>query len=111
VVTLDKYLIPNGAKYSCSLLFTPVNINDTGVGSVVAEPLSFEVKDGALVCIGNIAAGAELAIYNMGGVRLSSTVAGDACDCVSMPISGMPHGSYVVLVKNDGRTIVYKVVL
>ena len=111
VVTLDKYLIPNGAKYNCSLLFTPVNTNDTGIGSVAAEKLSFEVKDGTLVCSGNIAAGAELAIYNMGGIRLSSTVIGYACGSVSMPVSGIPHGSYVVLVKNAGKTTVYKVVL
>ena len=111
VVTLDKYLIPNGAKYNCSLLFTPINTNDTGIDKTIAEAISFEVKEGSLICNGNIAAGAELSIYNMGGVRLSSTVTGDACKSISMPISGIPHGSYVVLVKNGDRRTVYKVVL
>ena len=37
VVTLDKYLIKNGAKYNCSLLFTPVTDIDTGISEVKDE--------------------------------------------------------------------------
>ena len=37
VETLDKYLIKNGAKYDCSLLFTPVTDIDTGISEVKDE--------------------------------------------------------------------------
>ncbi|MBO5787082.1 MAG: DUF4981 domain-containing protein [Bacteroidaceae bacterium] len=37
VVTLDKYLIKNGAKYNCSLLFTPVMDTKTGISEVKGE--------------------------------------------------------------------------
>lgn len=111
VVTLDKYLIPNGAKYSCSLLFTPVNTNETGVEATVAETVSFEVKDGSLFCYGNIADGAELAIYNMGGVKVSSTTLSSSVSVAVLNAAGLPHGSYVVVVNNGGNRAVYKVVL
>ncbi len=37
VVTLDKYLIKNGAKYNCSLLFTPVINIESGIEEVEDE--------------------------------------------------------------------------
>ena len=37
VVTLDKYLINNGAKYNCSLLFTPVMDIETGIEEVIDD--------------------------------------------------------------------------
>lgn len=37
VVTLDKYLIPQGGEYNCSLLFTPVTDIDTGISEVKDE--------------------------------------------------------------------------
>ena len=37
VVTLDKYLINNGAEYNCSLLFTPVMDIETGIEEVIDD--------------------------------------------------------------------------
>ena len=37
VVTLDKYLINNGAEYNCSLLFTPVMNIETGIEEVIDD--------------------------------------------------------------------------
>ena len=37
VATIDKYLIKNGAKYNCSLLFTPVMDTETGISEVKGE--------------------------------------------------------------------------
>ena len=109
VVTLDKYLIPQGAEYSCSLLFTPVTGIESGIENVVRDVLRFDVVDGVLVCEGGLEHGATVSVYNMGGVLVSSAVAVEGRAC--LPVAGQPHGSYVVLVKNGEKQNVYKVVL
>ena len=111
VVTLDKYLIPQGQEYSCSLLFTPVSGIETGVENVVENLLRFNIADGKLVCNGNFDAATTLTVYNMGGVVVSSAVVEPGCVCASLDIAGLPHGSYIVAAKSAGRTTVYKVIL
>ena len=111
VVTLDKYLIPQSKEYGCSLLFTPVAGIESGVEGVVENLLRFNVVDGLLFCNGDLKAGTELAVYNMGGVVVSSaTVAADA-GAATIDVAGLPHGSYIVVVRNANDRTVYKVVL
>ena len=111
VVTLDKYLIPQGKEYGCSLLFTPVAGIESGVEGVVENLLRFNVVDGLLFCNGDLKAGTELAVYNMGGVVVSSaTVAADA-GAATVDVAGLPHGSYIVVVRNANDRTVYKVLL
>jgi beta-galactosidase len=109
VVTLDKYLIPNGAKYNCSLLFTPVYGVESGVESVTENVLRFNVVDGYLLCEGALEYGATVSLYNMGGVLISSGVA--VSDSLMLPIAGQPYGSYIVVVNLGGKQYVYKVLL
>ena len=109
VVTLDKYLIPQGAEYSCSLLFTPVNEIESGVENMSENVLRFKVVDGTLVCEGALEYGATVSLYNMGGVLVSSAVA--VSDSVTLPVTGQPHGSYVVVVNSGEKQNVYKVLL
>ena len=111
VATLDKYLIKNGAKYNCSLLFTPVSDIESGIDNVTEDLVRFSVVDGVLQCHGNFDTSAVLSVYNMGGVKVASaTVAGD-CESISMGVGHLPHGSYVVVVKDRSITKVYKIVL
>jgi beta-galactosidase len=109
VVTLDKYLIPQGAEYSCSLLFTPVSEIESGVENVSENVLRFKVVDGTFVCEGALEYGATVSLYNMGGVLVSSAVA--VSDSVILPVTGQPHGSYVVVVNSGEKQNVYKVLL
>ena len=111
VVTLDKYLIPQGGKYSCSLLFTPVTDTENGIEDVAEKVIRFNVADGLLVCKGNFDASTQFAVYNMGGVKVASATAADACECVVLGVQNLPHGSYIVVVKNNAGTEVHKVVL
>ena len=111
VVTLDKYLIPQGKEYGCSLLFTPVTDAESSVESVVEDVLRFNIVDGMLLCNGDMKAGTELALYNMGGVSVASSVVAVDCGSAGLGISGLPHGSYIVVVKNAKGRTVYKVVL
>jgi hypothetical protein len=71
--------------------------------------LRFKVVDGTLVCEGALGYGATVSLYNMGGVLVSSAVA--VSDSVTLPVTGQPHGSYVVVVNSGEKQNVYKVLL
>ena len=111
VATLDKYLIKNGAKYSCSLLFTPIVDTESGIDDLLPGNIIFKVEDGYIHCQGNINAGAELSIYDMGGVLHSAKHVAENCESIALPVASLPHGSYVVVVEDGGRRMVYKVVI
>jgi beta-galactosidase len=109
--TLSEYQIPSSGTRSYRLLFTPVNTKDTGIGSTVADCMEFSIEDGMLLCSGNIVAGTGISVYNMGGVRMASTTAGQACSSISLPVSTLHHGSYIVVVSSNGTRRVYKVAI
>ncbi len=111
VVTLDKYLIKNGAKYNCSLLFTPVVGLESGIDDVLSEAITFKAEDGYLYCQGNMNAGTELSIYDMGGVLRSTKRIAESCESIALPVAALPHSSYIIVVK-DGKGIrTFKVVI
>ena len=109
VHTIEKYLIKSGAKYNCSLLFTPLGGAASSVEDVVEKVLRFKAVDGTLVCDGGLEYGATVSVYNMGGVLVSSAVA--SSETVVLPVANQPHGSYVVVVKNGKKNEVYKILL
>ena len=111
VATLDKYLIPQGGEYSCSLLFTPVTDIESGIENVAENALRFNVEDGKLVCKGNLAASTTLAVYNMGGVKVATAAVSHDCESVVLDVKNLPHGSYIVVVKSNSGTSVHKFVL
>ena len=111
VVTLDKYLIPQGGEYSCSLLFTPVSDIESSIADVVENRVRFNLAGGKLVCTGNFEASTTLSLYNMGGVKVAFTSVPDGCDNAVIDVEQLPHGSYIVAVKGGNGTMVYKVVL
>jgi beta-galactosidase len=110
VATLDKYLIPQGKEYSCSLLFTPVSDIESGIENVADDVLRFKVKEGKLVCEGNVTASTTLSVYNMGGVKMASAAAACDCESISISVGHMPHGSYIVVVRSVKGTVVHKIV-
>ena len=110
VATLDKYLIPQGKEYSCSLLFTPVSGIESGIENVAENALRFNVLDGKLVCKGNIAASTMFTVYNMGGVKVAESVVSHSSDSYSISLTDLPRASYIVVVKNSNGTSVHKFV-
>lgn len=109
VVTLDKYLIPYGEKYNCSLLFTPVSGIESGIENVVRDVVRFDVVEGVLVCEGGFELGTTVSVYNMGGVLVSSSTATD--EKVVLPVANQPHGTYIIVVETAKGKIVYKILL
>ena len=111
VATLDKYLIPQGGEYGCSLLFTPVTGIESGIGEVTDNILRFNVVDGKLVCEGTLEVSDSLAVYNMGGVKVAEAAVAHPTDALEISLQGLPHGSYIVVVKKASGTFVHKVLL
>lgn len=111
VVTLDKYLIPQGGEYNCSLLFTPVMDIESGIDDVLSKTITFKVEDGYVYCQGNINAGAELSIYDMGGVLHSAKHVAENCESIALPVASLPHGSYIIIVNNGNGKRVFKVII
>ena len=109
VATLDKYLIKNGSKYTCSLLFTPVLDIESSVGSINEDILHFNIDNGTIVCEGGLENGDAVSLYNMGGVLLSSTVA--TTGRATLSVAGLPHSSYIIVVNCEKGRRVYKVVI
>ena len=111
VATLDKYLIPQGGEYSCSLLFTPVMDIESGIEGVAENLLRFKVTDGKLFCTGNLDASTVLSVYNMGGVKVAAAEVAQPSESITISMEQQPHGSYIVVVKSGSETTVYKVLL
>jgi 5'-3' exonuclease len=80
-----------------------------GVEGVKDEMLRFKAADGVLVCEGGLENGDVVSLYNIGGVLVASSVA--TSHKVALPVAGLPHGSYLVVVKSAAGTRVHKVVL
>jgi hypothetical protein len=93
------------------LLFTPVSDIESGIEDVTENMVRFSVVDGMLLCHGNFDASAVLSVYNMGGVKVASAAVAGDCGTVSMDVNHIPHGSYIVVVKGDSESRVYKIVL
>ena len=84
---------------------------ESGIGNVTDDLLRFNVVDGKLVCSGHIDVETTLDIYNMGGVIVSSATVEPGIECATLDIAGLPHGSYIVVVKNVNGMAVYKILL
>ena len=63
------------------------------------------------MCKGSFDASAVLSVYNMGGVKVASAAVTGDCGTVSMDVNHLPHGSYIVVLKGDSGSRVYKIVL
>ena len=109
--TLDKYLIPSSGIMSYKLLFTPVKNIDTAVKELLSSAILFTANDGLLLCEGEINAGDEFAIYDMGGVMHSALTVSSDCGQVALPIGSLPDGSYIVVVNGSKGKKVFKVLI
>ena len=109
--TLDKYLIPSSGRMSHKLLFTPVKEIDTAVEDILSSAIFFTLEGDLLICEGKISSGDEFAIYDMGGVMRSIVCATSDCAKMALPLNSLPHGSYIVVVKNKNGNSVYKVLI
>jgi beta-galactosidase len=111
--TIPAYQLPTSGTYEHSLRFVPLAEykGDTGIGNVGQKSYSvkYDAASHTIVCDGDFAQGASATLYNMGGFSLGSTVATDGH--IVLPAAGLPHGSYLVVIRSDEGEYVYKIAL
>ncbi len=108
---LTKYLLPSSGTYSYTLRFTPVvSGGQDGISAVgdAAAALSVSHNDEAVTVAGAMPAGTSVALYNLGGVKLSQAVTCEGQQSVSLPLGGMPRGSYLVVISGNGLNRTHK---
>ena len=108
--TLPEYYVPSSGKYSYILRFTPIGGKETGVEDVQDDKkyYSFVAKEDGVYCSGNIAAGTEFALYNIGGVKLSEIKASADTEGLLLPVGSLPNASYLMIVKDAAGIKSYK---
>ena len=110
----DAYLLPSSGTYSHTLRFTPL-VNGKAVGITQPTELSaiairHHREVDVLTCEGKIEAGTTLSIYNMGGVALANQHVMANTDRVQLSTTGLPGGSYLVVIKSPQGVRTHKFV-
>lgn len=102
--TLDKYKCPTSGTYTYTLRFTPVGLVSDGIDlpktGLSACSVRYEKASDAVVCEGEMKADTEIAVYNLGGVKLAGVKLSAPRQSVSLSMGGQPHGSYLVTLKS-----------
>lgn len=106
--TLDAYKCPSSGTYSCTLRFTPLGEKYiTGIDPVklTEDYASLVIRHDAetITATGSIAAGTAFSLVDLGGSVLASTRTSAATSSVSLSLSSLPKGIYLLVVKGaDG---------
>ncbi len=100
VSPLDKYMTPTSGTYTHTLRFSPLDPLVEGINEApTLSDLLIRHNGTALTITGELPAGAEVIIYDMGGSRMTS--ARTASDAASMTVSTaeLSHGFYLAVVR------------
>lgn len=107
--TLSQYYCPTGGKYTHTLRFRPLTKEEvTAVGplTTVSSDIQVEVVGNEVVCSGQIHAGADLRVYDLGGALVTAAHATSTTSRISTSIASQPHGSYIVKIGSESFKIV-----
>ena len=111
--TIDAYLLPSSGTYSHSLRFIPLGEYEDNDGATTSVHRHYAVKfcadSDAIVCSGTFTLGTTATLYNIGGMPLATAKA-DATGII-IPVAGVPHGSYVIVIRSNDGEYVYKITL
>ena len=130
--TIDEYLLPSSGTYSYTLRFTAVTADedegddgdsgedgdgeegedtDTAIArsaSASAHALKIAHDAETLVVKGNIEAGTQFTLVNLGGVVISRTKSETSGTELSIPLGSLPRGSYLLLIEAPDDQRVHK---
>ena len=111
--TIAAYQLPNSGTYSHSLRFIPLAEYEAATGISTPQVNHYTVRYdaalGAIVCTGTLAPATTATLYNMGGLPMSEAVANG--ESIMLSTGRVPHGSYLVVIRNDEGEYVYKIAL
>ena len=71
--------------------------------------VTYDAETGTILCTGVAASGATATLYNMGGLSLGTAAA--TGDVIALPVHGVPHGSYLVVVRDAEGEHIFKILL
>ncbi len=111
--TIPAYQLPASGTYGYSLRFVPLAVYDeaTGIDTPTQShyAVRYDAARAAIVCNGTFAEGTTATLYNMGGLSLGTAAA--AGDRIVLPARNLPHGSYLVIIRNEEDEYAYKIAL
>jgi beta-galactosidase len=113
--TLYEYQVPATGTYAYTLRFSPVGFPTVGVENITSALTDLSISNNRsleiVTCEGQLEAGAEMSLYNIGGMRLASIKANAPATQLQLSTAGLPRGSYLVVVKNNGKVRNHKIAL
>ena len=107
--TLQKYHCPSYGTFSHVLRFSPFNPAETGIdeaGCDLTTRYTVEAQEGIVTCRGQIAAGTELRVYDLGGSCIARTQATADVRSLTLHVKGQPFGTYIVRVGNESFKVI-----
>lgn len=101
--TLSDYLCPSYGTYSHKLRFKPITKIEAGIDNVEAASNRYTVRvaDQTIICRGQIEAGTELCVYDLGGSCVARTTAVSASAEIRLEVKNQPFGTYLVKICNE----------
>lgn len=103
--TIDKYKCPSTGDFSYTLRFNvreSVTVGiDNALNRVENMKITYEPQAQMVVCKGLNNIGAQISVYNLGGVQLTQVAKESNCDMVTLPMNSTPRGAYIVIVKTE----------
>lgn len=111
--TIPAYQLPASGTYGYSLRFVPLAVYDeaTGIDTPTQShyAVRYDAARAAIVCNGTFAEGTTATLYSMGSLSLGTAVAGGST--ITLPTGGVPHGSYLVVIRSNRGEYAYKIAL
>ncbi len=99
--TLSQYNCPSQGIFTNGLRFRPRTAIESGLDcNNRTEQASLQVRmiGHSVVCTGNIEAGTELRVYDLGGNCVTNAKANNHTDCLTANLEAQPHGIYLIKV-------------
>ncbi len=110
--TIAEYQVPSSGTYSYKLRFTPLGTVTDAIRPVPGELSSLAISngDGEVSVTGDITAGTDARIYDMGGAQVVAARAAKATSSLKLRTDALPRGSYVLVVRNGNGVRTHKFV-
>ncbi len=107
--TIDKYLTPTSGSYTHTLRFSPLSNVVDGIDTApTLADLSIRHTGDALSVTGNIEAGTEITLYDMGGSRVASAKTATDTSCMNVKTTHLQRGAYIAVIKTAQTTRAHK---
>ena len=105
--TESQYHCPSSQTYTHTLRVSTINGAETAIDKVGVNgcKVEYDKATETVICNG---AGADVAVYNLGGMSVGTAVY-DATDA-AVSLAGQPQGAYILVIKENGAVRTHRFV-